>query len=304
VTCGSGGSPGLAGVSINRDGEYEFDEAKFTEKFNEDPEGLTRVFTQGGTASSQYVSFVSAGDRARAGSYAVEITQAAEQANDLGLEGSWPIGSPPTVKVRIGSTEVSYAIGASDTQTDVAAALNTRFANEGLALSASVSGTGIEIRTNGYGTAATFDVAWDGTNYVTHTGVNVAGTINGETATGLGRQLSMPFSHSSLGGLALEITATAAGSLGTFDYQPGVGQRVVTSLLDATDVITGYITSTEKSLKSRVEFIDDKVASMEQRLTQYEARLKRQFSQLDATMGTLAQQGQWLAGQIQGLNAG
>ena len=41
---------------------------------------------------------------------------------------------------------------------------------------------------------------------------------------------------------------------------------------------------------------------MERRLEQYETRLKRQFSQLDAVMGTLAQQGQWLQGQIASLS--
>lgn len=302
VPWASPGAPGLAGISINRDGEYEFDASAFTSKFNEDPEGMTRVFTQGGTASSSVVSFVSAGDRARAGTYDVEITQAAEQASDLGLEGAWPIGSPPTIRVRVGSTEVSYEIGGADTQQDVVAALNTRFANAGLTLSASVSGSGIEIRSAIYGTQASFEVAWDGSTYTTHTGVNVQGTINGETATGSGRQLSMPFSHASLGGLALEITATSAGSLGTFAYQPGVGQRVVTSLLDATDLISGYLTSTENSLRSRIDFIDDKIESMERRLELYEVRLRRQFAQLDAVMGTLAQQGAWLAGQIQSMN--
>jgi flagellar hook-associated protein 2 len=296
------GSPGLAGVSINRDGEYVFDAAAFTTKFNEDPEGVTRVFTQGGTASSSFVTFVSAGDRARAGSYAVDITQAATQASNVGLEGSWPIGSPPTVRVRVGSKIVSYEVGATDTQQNVVDALNTRFANEGLTLSASVSGTGIEVRSASYGTQGTFDVAWDGSTYNTYSGVNVAGTINGEAATGSGRQLSMAFSHPELGGLALEITATSAGSLGTFDYQPGVGQRGVTSLLRATDVVNGYVTSTENAQRNPVTFIDDKVASMERRLEQYETRLKRQFSQLDAVMGTLAQQGQWLQGQIASLS--
>lgn len=295
-------SAGLAGISVNRDGEYEFDASKFTEAFNEDPEGVTRMFVQGGTATSSDVSFVSAGDRARAGTYEVVVTTVAEQASDVGLEGAWPIGSPPTIRVRVGSTEISYAVGASDVQADVVAALNTRFANEGMGLSASVSGTGIEIRTDAYGSAASFEVAWDGSTWVEHAGVDVAGTIDGETATGKGRQLSMPFSHETLGGLALEITATSPGNLGDFEYQPGVAQRVATGLLDATDLVTGYLTSTEKALKSRVEFIDDQVESMERRVALFEIRLKRQFATLDAVIGTLAAQGAWLSGQVQSLN--
>jgi flagellar hook-associated protein 2 len=298
------GSPGLAGISINRDGEYEFDAGVFTEKFNEDPEGVTRAFVQGGTATSGDITFVSAGDRTRAGTYAVVITTASEQASDVGLEGAWPLGSPPTVRVRVGSLDVEYAIGATDTQQDVVDALNTRFSLEGMALTASVSGTGIEVHSEAYGSGASFEVAWDGSTYEAHTGVDVAGTINGEAATGAGRQLSMPFSHSTLGGLALNITATSPGALGNFEYQPGVAQRVVSSIIDATDVISGYITSAENALKSRVEFIEDQVESMNRRVELFEIRLRRQFAQLESALGVMQQQSNWLSGQITSLNAG
>jgi flagellar hook-associated protein 2 len=296
------GSPGLAGLSIDRDGKYVFDSGKFTTAFNADPEGVTRLFSQSGTATSSDVSFVSAGDRARGGTYEVEITQIAEKASAIGLEGSWPIGSPPTVRVRVGSTTVEYEVGASDTQQDVVDALNAAFADEELELTATISGTGVEITTNAYGASAKFDVAWDGTTWVSHAGVDVAGTIDGETATGLGQRLSMPFDHQTLGGLTLQITATTTGSLGTFDYQPGAAQRAVTSLLDATDAVYGYLTSTEKALRSRIDFIDDHVESMERRIAQYEVRLRRQFATLESTLGLLQQQSSWLAGQVNSLN--
>ncbi len=93
----SPGSPGLAGLSVDKTGQFTFDSSKFTAAFNSDPEGMMRVFAQGGTATDSSVTFVSAGERARAGTYAVAITTAAEQASNVGLEGSWPIGSPPTV---------------------------------------------------------------------------------------------------------------------------------------------------------------------------------------------------------------
>ncbi len=182
-------------------------------------------------------------------------------------------------------------------------ALNTKFGLEELQLSASVDGTGIKITTTGYGSSARFDVDWGDGNYTNYAGLDVQGTIGGVTATGNGQQLSIPFDNSEMGGLALSITATAIGSLGTFGYQPGVGARTVTSLLDATDVLTGYITSTEKALKARVSFIDTQVESMERRLEQYQTRLKAYYAQLETTLSTLQQQSQWLAGQVAGLNA-
>ncbi len=295
------GSPGLAGVSVDKTGAFTFDRAKFTAAFESDPTGMERVFTQGGSASSTDVTFVSAGDRTRAGTYDVVITQVAERATAVGLEGTWPLGSPPTVRVRVGTNEVSYAIGPTDTQQDVVDALNEAFSAAGLALEASVEGSGIQVATTAYGSAARFEVAWDGSTWEQHTGTDVAGTVDGVAGSGNGRVLSIPFGDTRLGGLALEISATTPGALGTFTYEPGLAQRLSTAILDATDVATGYVTSTEKALRSRVEFIEDQVESMERRLVLYEARLKRQFATLESTLGVLQQQSNWLAGQIAGL---
>jgi flagellar hook-associated protein 2 len=297
------GAPGLAGLSVDKNGKYTFDESKFTAAFNADPDGMVRAFTQGGTGTDPNVTFVSAGDRARAGTYDVVITAAATQGSTLGLEGAWPMGAPPTVKVRIGSKEVSYTVQGTDTQADVVDELNTRFVQAGLQLEASVSGTGVEIRSVQYGSAAAFDVAWDGGTYQTYAGTNVQGTIDGKAAIGSGQQLSVAFDDPELGGLALKVTGTTTGPLGTFTYNAGIAQRTATTLLSATDALDGYVTSAENSLKANISFIDETVESMNQRLTQYQARLKAQFATLETTLSTLKSQGEWLGGQITGLNA-
>jgi flagellar hook-associated protein 2 len=296
-------APGLAGVSVDKTGKFTFDEAKFQTAFNADPDGVIRAFTQGGTATDANVSFVTAGDRARPGTYDVEITALATQAKGVGLAGSWPIGAPPTVKVRIGSKEVSYDVQATDDQDDVARELNTRLVQAGLQLEASVSGTGIEVRSIQYGTAASFDVAWDGSTYQTYAGTNVQGKIGGKDAIGAGQQLSMPFDDDEMGGLSLKITGTTTGPLGTFTYNAGIAQRAATTLISATDTIDGYITGAEATLKTNISFIDDTVASMNQRLTQYQARLKAQFARLETMLSGLKSQSEWLNGQVAGLNA-
>ncbi len=291
-------SPGLAGVSIDKDGNFTFDRTKFTSAYEANPDGVTKLFTQGGTADNAAVQFVSAGDGAVAGSYHVVVTQAAAQGTDTGLQGAWPPAALPTVKVRVGSNLVSYAVKNTDTRADVAAGLNAAFANAKLNLQATDSGSGVEITTVDYGHSASFDVDWDGNGYVTHSGQDVQGTIGGVTATGSGQQLIVPFTDPTMGGLALRITGTTTGDLGNFTYQPGVAQRVQTAINTAADPITGFITAAESGLKSRVKFINDEVSQMELRVTQYEVRLRQQFSNLEATIGQLKSQSNWLASQI------
>ncbi len=291
-------SPGLAGVSIDKSGNFTFDRTKFLAAFDANPQGVTKLFTQGGTADNAAIQFVSAADGAVAGAYDVNVTQAAAQASDTGLTGAWPPGPLPTVKVRVGSTEVSYAVKVGDTRADVAAGLNSAFSSAQLDLQATDTGSGVQITSNAYGSRATFDVDWSGAGYVSHTGQDVQGTINGIQATGSGQQLMIPFTDKTIPGLALLIQTNATGDLGNFTYQPGIAQRVQTAVNAAGDPITGYITASENELKARIKFVNDEVTQMEVRVTQYETMLRAQWSQLESTIGTLKTTGDWLSQQV------
>ncbi|HLF40483.1 MAG TPA: flagellar filament capping protein FliD, partial [Acidimicrobiia bacterium] len=151
-------SAGRAGVSVARDGSVTFDRAKFLEAYAADPEAVEALFQQGGTATSSAVSFVSATAKAQAGTYAVDITTAAEQARIVGtdLAGS-PLAGSETISVRVGGasgTTVSYSAQAGSTLADVVDGLNAAFAGGGLALTATIEGGALAILTAAYGTAA------------------------------------------------------------------------------------------------------------------------------------------------------
>jgi len=99
--------------------------------------------------------------------------------------------------------------------------------------------------------------------------------------------------------LARHLTTTVAGHAdGQQSLLPGLAQRAQTSISNATDLISGYITASENDFKSRVKFINDQVASMELRVTAYETRLRAQFATLEATIATLKSQSNYLGSQI------
>jgi flagellar hook-associated protein 2 len=295
-------SPGLAGVSIDKTGKFTFDRTKFLTAFNANPQGVSKLFAQGGSSDNNFVQFTSAGDRAVGGTYHVAVTQAAAQAADVGLTGAWPPATQPIVKVRVGTTEVSYAVKDNDSRTDVVNGLNGAFANAGISLQATDTGTGVRVATNQFGHTASFDVDWDGSGYVTHAGQDVQGTINGVTATGSGQQLMAPFADNTISGLAIRITGGGTGDFGNFTYVPGVAQRVQTAIANATDIISGYITSSENDFKSRIQFINDQVASMELHVAAYETMLRAQYATLESTISTLKTQSSFITNQINSLN--
>ncbi len=289
------GSPGLAGVSTGKDGKFVFDRTKFIDQFRKDPQGMAKVFAQSATASNGSVSLVAAGDRAVAGTYNVSITTAAEQATHLS-SGLPSVGT--TIRAKIGTVEGAYTIQVGDTLATTVAGLNTAFAAVGLGVAASVDGVNIRISASNYGSGTQLQVAWDGTSFASDSGVDVAGSINGVTGNGIGQQLIIAATDTTIGGLSILFAGATTGAMGTLTYTPGLAQRSSTVAFKATDSISGYLTSAETARKSQRDLINRQVESMEQRLTNYENRLKRQFAQLETALANLKSQQSWLSGQI------
>jgi flagellar hook-associated protein 2 len=294
-------SPDLAGVTEDQNGVFSFDQSTFLAAYNSDPTGMAKLFTQGGTSSNPNLTFISAADTTQGGSYDVNVSQAAAHATSVGLNGTWPTGADSSIAVSIGTNQITYEVKATDTQADVVSGLNSAFANAGLSLGASVNGTGIEVDSVGYGHTSSFAVAWDGTNFTTATGTDIAGTINGITATGSGQQLMIPFGTPGSGGLALNITGTTLGDLGTFTYSPGIAQRVSTAVTAAIDPVSGSIATSQSDLNTQIASFNQQISDMEDQLTQYQTTLQNEFTNMESVIAGLKATGSTLTSALAGL---
>ncbi len=291
-------SPSLVGVTADKTGTFQFDRSTFLAAYNANPSGIAKMFTQGGSSANPDMSFISASDSTQGGSYSVNVTQLATQASSVGLNGTWPTGVASSIGVQVGSSQISYQVKATDTQADVVTGLNAAFAAAGMALAANVNTDGIQIATVGYGHNSQFSVAWDGTNFSTFAGTDVAGTINGVTATGNGQQLLAPFATPGFGGLALNITGSTLGDLGTFTYSPGIAQRVSTAVNSATDAVNGYITTAQNALHTQLQSFTDTIADMELQIQQYQSLLQMQFTNMETIISTLKTTGDTLTNAL------
>jgi flagellar hook-associated protein 2 len=294
------GSAGLAGISVDRYGNFDFDQAAFRAAYADDPLAVEHLFAQTASATGS-VRFLAAGDRTVAGSYDVEVTAAATAATTTGLTGTWPLGSPTTLTLRSGGLEASYTTQPTDSTTDAAAGLQAAIDAAGMYLTATVDGTGLRITHANVGAAASFEVAWDGVTFTQHAGTDVAGTIDGVAATGVGSTLTVPPGADAAAGLSVEVLGSGTGIIGSIDYDRGVAQRLA-SVLDRTlDPADGYLTTKEAGANSRVADLDASIAAYEIRLEAREKRLRTQYAQLEVALSNLQNQGNWLAGQLAGL---
>jgi flagellar hook-associated protein 2 len=223
--------------------------------------------------------------------------------------------------VRIGGptgTTASYTAAAGATLDTVASGLNSAFAEKGLAVSAQVVSGQLVVRSANYGSKTNFEIRTSAAGpagaqtglasaagvWEAHSGTDVAGTINGVAATGTGQVLIAPVTDPNLGGVALTVTATAAGDYGSFTYTPGAAMRLNMVGTGATDFANGSITNAINSQQSTIRDLTGQIADWDDRLQQKQNLLKAQFANLETALGKLKDQSNWLSGQLASLPTG
>src|SRR5207253_896089 len=173
----------------------------------------------------------------------------AQQATATGVAYVAPT-SDGTLTISLGATTANATVAAGDDLNTALGKINTALKAAGLTqLTASATtGGAIQIQSAQYGSGTHFTVA--DTNFGlngTVAGVDVAGTIAGQVATGAGQTLSSSTGASS--GLQIRISATAADvsagggslSLGSATFSQGIAGRL-SSFLAITQGATGSIT--------------------------------------------------------------
>ncbi|MCP4270039.1 MAG: hypothetical protein GY777_31440, partial [Candidatus Brocadiaceae bacterium] len=142
----------------------------------------------------------------------------------------------------------------------------------------------------------------------TYTGVDVAGTINGESATGTGQLLlgdAPPDSSSttSIEDLAIRVTSTTTSAedpdgKGFVKVTMGVAELMYNNMTTITDQIDGLLTIRMDGLQDTIDGKQKTILAMEDRLLKEEARLNYQFLQLELNLSKLQSVSSFLATQL------
>ena len=146
------------------------------------------------------------------------------------------------------------------------------------------------ISTIGSGTANSTGI---GTTLIDSKGIDVAGTINGEPATGTGQFLvgsqagggGSPKGQAL--GLQIRVTATAPGSYGSIAYTSGVGDAIKNYINTQTDGFTGALTTGVKGFQSAIDDTQGSISDLEDRLKAVETGLRAQYASLESTVSQI-----------------
>lgn len=295
------------GVELQRDGSIQLDETKLRAAFEDDFGAVARLFARSGSAADTRLRFGSALDVTEAGSYNVEITRAAELATATGSPYVAP-GADEVFEIISGTKTVSVTVAGGSSLSAAVSAINSALANAGVTtLAASDNGGALQLIESRYGSAVSFQVTNDDSFGLTGTyaGVDVAGTIDGQPATGSGQSLKSNVEDAPTEGFSVIVSATqaevaAAGgtlALGSIGYSQGIAGRLA-SFIDRAQAAQGPITTSGNHWNTRIDTVKKQMAGLEVRLELKETNLRRQFAAMEAALSKLASQGNWLAAQL------
>ncbi|MEW6542414.1 MAG: flagellar filament capping protein FliD [Nitrospirota bacterium] len=308
------------GITSNKNtGQLTLDETKFDAAVAKSLRDVTRLFIGLGVPSHSTIEYVSKTGSTQPGTYSIEVTTVPTKAT-ITAGSAVPdagITSAETITVSLYSnatsatdtpiaTSVSFAAGSKIS--DIVNGLNSAFATDGIAASASNSSGTLKITATNYGddyklvafsNVAAANQSGIGTTTLTSTGVDVAGRINSHPATGVGEVLT---SDSGFGesGLKIKAPVTAVGSYGTVTVSSGIADRMA-DLLESAVKSTGTIQTRVNGLGESIAQIDKDITRKATELIRKEAALREQFARLETLLGQYQTQSQSLTSALAGL---
>lgn len=300
------------GIESTRDGLLTIDSTKLREALTADFDAVSALFTRAGKVTDTRVSYIAATDDTQPGTYNVVVTAAARAAE---VTGAAFAAAAETLTITSGGLSADVVLDGTETVAQAVTKISNALTAQGItSLTVEESGGAIRVVDSAYGTASTFTVSSTGGGFGlsgTHTGQDVAGTIDGVAGTGKGRILTIDSDGATVDGLVLRLAATqaevdAAGgslALGTVTLTQGLAGRMSAEIAEFEGT-TGHIQRTRDGIESDHTLLGERIDRLEVRLKTKEASLVRMFSAMEAAMGRLTSQGNWLAAQLAQLGGG
>lgn len=167
------------------------------------------------------------------------------------------------------------------------------------------AGNHLVLTHNSYGTGHSFTIhqqnnlLWTGGDQTVNNGVDVAGTINGEAATGSGQVLKGNSDEANVDGLSIKYTGSAGGvDAGTVKLTFGVAELYDRSLFNITDSLEGYASYKQQSIQGNIGGYQTQIDEMEARLARKQKMMTNRFVKMEMALQQVQSQSNWLTGQI------
>ena len=305
----------LAQVGItldpSRSGKLLLKSTELEEALNNRLADVERIFRVVGSTSDPRLTYVIATSKTKATGVplTVEITQVATQARAVATVAQTQASATAerlTFSGGIfGSNEYSITLNAGNTIDDTIAQINSD-ANLARYLVASKDENGhLVLTSRQYGSRAAFNVVSNqeaagnnsgiGTTRLEVQGQTVAGTINGEPATGDGQFLTGNAGNATTDGLQVRVTATTTGIIGTVTVTRGIADQVFQMIQRFTDSINGALTDETKTIQQQIDEIKGRISAFDEAMQRRAEFLRAQFTRMESALNKMRNESMRLA---------
>jgi flagellar hook-associated protein 2 len=318
-SAGSGASLASVGVTLDRDsGLLELDEGDLKDALAANADNVAKLFTNTGTSSVNSVRFAALTGKTRTDrAFAVDITTAAAQAQATGtaaLAASTSITSANNrLDLEINGTaySASIATGTYTSREDLAAAVGRAISGltgQGDQVSVGTENDQLTITSKNFGSNQAITVLGSSTALTDlrlaagrRAGVDVIGTVDGQSVTGNG-QILYGKAGTSSEGLAMVVTATAPVSGVSIRASKGVAQLADEQIKALTDVDRGLLNQRDRTLVANMETLSASIKRKDTLLAERRTAYERRFIAMEKSIASLQSQGNFLSSQIAGFN--
>jgi flagellar hook-associated protein 2 len=296
------------GIRIDGTGSLSVDSSKLNTAIQTDSEGVRKLFQNFGSSSSSsvvYISGTSSTQPSSPSSYGVNITQVATKTQYVAATAKTSNNtSSETLTFSgnlIGSSSYNLTIDVGSNLQTIIDKINNDTKLKDLLTASNNSGK-LQIDSKRFGSNGLFNVVSNqsplgsnsgvGFNPGTLTnGLDVAGTINGESAMGVGQFLTGTKTDGKALGLQIQFSGTSTGNAGNITFTRGMSGIVNSALTMFTDIASGITVTTEKALRDQGELIKNQIDTINKRAAASITELRAKFSQMEQQISKVQQQG-------------
>ena len=305
------------GIAFQKDGTLSLDKTKLQGVIDANFSQISPLFAATGNSSDSLISYASATNKTKTGSYGVTVSQLASQ-------GSWVGGASAGLEIKSGindtlqvtldglSASITLPTGtyanAGALATDLQARINgnTTFSTAGSAATVTADSNGIISMTSGrYGSSSTISLSGNavtdllGGNGTAQAGLALVGTINGKNAITSGQTLTGIVGDDSEG-LKIKIMGGTSGNRGIINYTQGFAYQL--NQLGSSFVgDNGLILARTDGITGSMKKLDNDILRMQDRLTTLQKHYQTQFSALDTIMTKMNSTTSFLTQQLTAL---
>ena len=301
------------GITFQKDGTLKLDASKLTTAINDTTKDVSTLFAAVAKPTDALTAFASSTLDTKNGSYALTVTQIATQGKVVGgaaagltiTTGTDDLLNLTVDGVAAGITLAAGTYTAATLAAEIQAKVNgvTALSSAGIKVGVTQTAGVLTMTSSRYGSASivaltggTAKAGLFGTSTET-AGVNIAGTIGGVAATGSAQTLT---GTGNALGLALTVAGGAIGDRGTVSFARGYAyelDKIAGRMLGTNSQVDSRITG----IKSSIDDLDGRRASLGLRLEAIEKRLRTQYSALDSMLSRMQSTSNSLTQQLANL---